>query len=263
MRQVFSFRGFQPVVTRILLSNDDGIFSEGIRALAEELDHLGEVWVVAPDRERSGAGHSLTLHHPLRVEEMQDRWYSVDGTPTDCVYLGINGILKGERPDLVVSGINKGGNLGDDITYSGTVCAAMEGTILGTPSMAISLVSTSGYDFATAAKVSKMLAEHILQNGLPEDVFLNINVPPVPWEELRGIKITHQGKRIYANAVQEKIDPRGRTYYWIGGEERGWVPLEGSDLHAVANNHVSITPLHLDLTSYDAQALLARWNLVL
>jgi 5'-nucleotidase len=251
------------VAKRILLSNDDGIFSEGIRTLAEELETLGEIWVVAPDRERSGSGHSLTLHHPLRVEKMQERWYSVDGTPTDCIYLGINGILKGERPDLVVSGINKGGNLGDDITYSGTVCAAMEGTILGTPSIAVSLVSASGYDFSTAARVSGVLAEQILETGLPEDVFLNVNIPSIPWEEIKGIKITHQGKRIYANAVEEKLDPRGRTYYWIGGEERGWVPIEGSDLHAVANKHVSITPLHLDLTSYDAQALLSTWNLAL
>lgn len=248
---------------RILLSNDDGIFSEGIRTLADELAPLGEVWVVAPDRERSGSGHSLTLHHPLRVEKMQERWYSVDGTPTDCVYLGINGILKGERPALVVSGINKGGNLGDDITYSGTVCAAMEGTILGTPSIAVSLVSSRGFNFSAAARVSRMLADRILDKGLPEDVFLNINVPAVPWEEIQGIKITHQGKRIYANAVEEKVDPRGRTYYWIGGEDRGWLPLEGSDLHAVSSNHVSITPLHLDLTSYDAQALLSTWNLTL
>lgn len=248
---------------RILLSNDDGIFSEGIRALAEELSPLGEVWVVAPDRERSGAGHSLTLHHPLRVEEMQDRWFAVDGTPTDCVYLGINGILKGERPSLVVSGINKGGNLGEDITYSGTVCAAMEGTILGAPSIAVSLVSGGSYDFSAAARISRMMAENILERGLPEEVFLNINVPAVAWQELKGIKITHQGKRIYANTVEEKVDPRGRSYYWIGGEDRGWLPIEGSDLHAVAQNHVSITPLHLDLTSYNAQALMATWDLAL
>lgn len=248
---------------RILLSNDDGIFSEGIRALAEELSPLGEVWVVAPDRERSGAGHSLTLHHPLRAEEMQERWFSVDGTPTDCVYLGINGILKGERPSLVVSGINKGGNLGEDITYSGTVCAAMEGTILGAPSIAVSLVTGGRHDFSSAARISRMLAENILERGLPENVFLNINVPAVAWEELKGIKITHQGKRIYANTVEEKVDPRGRSYFWIGGEERGWLPIEGSDLHAVAQNNVSITPLQLDLTSYDSQALMASWNLAL
>jgi 5'-nucleotidase len=244
-----------------LLCNDDGIFSEGIRALARALEPLGEIWVVAPDRERSGSGHSLTLHHPLRVEKLQERWYAVDGTPTDCVYLGVNGILKGEKPALVVSGINKGGNLGDDITYSGTVCAAMEGAILGIPSMAVSLAGTREYNFQTAARVSRILAEKLLEQGLPEDVFLNVNIPSVDWEHLRGIKITRQGKRIYANAVEEKVDPRGRAYYWIGGEERGWIQQEGTDLHAVAHNYVSITPLHLDLTSYDAHAILATWEL--
>ncbi len=248
---------------RILISNDDGIFSEGIRALVEALDSLGEVWVVAPDRERSGSGHSLTLQHPLRVDKMQERWYAVDGTPTDCIYLAINGIFKGERPSIIVSGINKGANLGEDITYSGTVCAAMEGTILGTPSMAVSLVASSVYQFDTAARVSRMLAEILLERGLPEDTFLNINVPPVAWDELEGIVITRQGKRIYANTVEEKVDPRGKSYYWIGGKERGWHELENSDLYAVANNSVSITPLHLDLTAYDAQAYLTEWNLKL
>ncbi|MFQ6672784.1 MAG: 5'/3'-nucleotidase SurE, partial [Candidatus Tectimicrobiota bacterium] len=245
------------------ISNDDGIFAEGLRVLADVLEALGEVWVVAPDRERSGSGHSLTLHHPLRVEEVQERWYAVDGTPTDCVYLGINGIFKGERPAIVVSGINQGGNLGEDITYSGTVCAAMEGAILGTPSMAVSLVTSGEYRFETAARVSHMLAELLLERGLPEDTFLNVNVPAVAWDELQGIKITRQGKRIYTNTVEEKVDPRGRTYYWIGGKERGWHQMEGSDLHTIAHNMVSITPLHLDLTDYDAQALLSAWNLAL
>jgi len=246
---------------RILVSNDDGVFSEGIRALAEALGSLGEVWVVAPDRERSGSAHSLTLHHPLRVAEMQERWYAVDGTPTDCVYLAINGIFKGERPSLLVSGINAGANLGEDITYSGTVCAAMEGAILGTPSMAVSMVAASPYEFGTAARVSRMLAELLLKRGLPEDTFLNINVPSVAWEELKGMKITHQGKRMYANTVEEKVDPRGRAYYWIGGKERGWIEKEGSDLYAIANNEVSITPLHFDLTAYDAQPNISTWDL--
>lgn len=248
---------------KILISNDDGIFSEGIRTLAEAMGSLGEVWVVAPDRERSGSGHSLTLQHPLRVEKMQERWYAVDGTPTDCIYLAINGIFKGERPSIIVSGINKGANLGEDITYSGTVCAAMEGAILGTASMAVSLVAGGVYQFDTAARIGHMLAEFLLERGLPQDIFLNVNVPSVRWEELQGITITRQGKRIYANTVEEKVDPRGRSYYWIGGKERGWHQLEDSDLNAVAHNRVSITPLHLDLTAYDSQHYLSEWNLTL
>lgn len=243
----------------ILLTNDDGIHSAGLQSLADELQRLGRVVVAAPDRERSAVGHALTLHAPLRAEEiLPDRW-AVSGTPTDAVSLGIHGLLK-EKPDLVVSGINKGGNMGDDLTYSGTVAAAMEATLMGVPAMAVSLVSKSFHyaDFNDAARVSCQLAKTIIEHGLPADTFINVNVPAT---SPKGIMITRQGKRIYEDAVVQNQDPRGRTYYWIGAGELDFQKLEGSDFHAVDNGYVSVTPLHLDLTNYNAMERLRQWAL--
>ncbi len=233
----------------ILVSNDDGIDSEGIIALASALKRVGEVYVVAPDRERSAAGHSLTLHKPLRVDEVGRRMYAVNGTPTDCINLAVNGILR-KRPDLVVSGINKGANLGDDVTYSGTVSAAMEGTLLDIPSFAVSLATKRKLRFEAAAEFAVKLARHILRHGLPRDTLLNVNVPPT--KTIKGYRITRQGKRIYDNAIIEKVDPRGKKYYWIGGNELKWEGESDTDFYAVSKKYISITPVHLDMTNYDS-----------
>lgn len=244
----------------ILVSNDDGVRSEGIVALADALKPLGTVYVVAPDRERSAASHSLTLSHPLRVEKLGPRVWSVDGTPTDCVNLGVNGILRGKRIALLVSGINKGANLGDDITYSGTVSAAIEGTLLGIPSIAVSLVTRSRFRFDVAAHFSLEVAKKALRKGLPGDTLLNVNVPNAPREEIRGVRVTRQGKRIYGDLIVEKRDPRGRKYYWIGGDHLRSEEIPGSDLEAIEANFVSITPIHLDLTNYAALRALRKWT---
>jgi 5'-nucleotidase len=233
----------------ILVSNDDGIDSEGIIALASALKRVGEVYVVAPDRERSAAGHSLTLHKPLRVDEVGRRMYAVNGTPTDCINLAVNGILR-KRPNLVVSGINKGANLGDDVTYSGTVSAAMEGTLLDIPSFAVSLATKRKLRFEAAAEFAVKLARHILRHGLPRDTLLNVNVPPT--KTIKGYRITRQGKRIYDNAIIEKVDPRGKKYYWIGGNELRWEGESDTDFYAVSKKYISITPVHLDMTNYDS-----------
>jgi 5'-nucleotidase len=243
----------------ILLTNDDGIHSAGLQALADQMQSLGRVVVVAPDRERSAVGHALTLHAPLRAEEiLPDRW-AVSGTPTDAVSLGIHGLLK-EKPDLVVSGINKGGNMGDDLTYSGTVAAAMEATLMGVPAIAISSASKNfAYgDFKHASAVARQLAETVLEHGLPADTFINVNVPD---STPLGMRLTRQGKRVYEDAVVQNQDPRGRTYYWIGAGELGFQNLEGTDFHAVQNGYVSVTPLHLDLTNYAAMDRLRQWQL--
>lgn len=239
----------------ILVCNDDGIRSDGIQALAKALEALGDVYVVAPDREQSAAGHSLTLHRPLRVEEVGPRQIAIDGTPTDCVNLAVSGILPG-RPGFVVSGINKGANLGDDITYSGTVSAAMEGTLLGIPSVAISLAGRTQFDFAPAAEFAACLVAKLLERGLPPDTLLNVNVPDRPRGEMAGVRITRQGKRRYGEALIEKTDPRGKKYYWIGGDELGFVHESGTDYAAILDGAVSITPIHLDLTHYPSFASL-------
>jgi 5'-nucleotidase len=243
----------------ILVSNDDGIHAAGVRALEAALAPLGEVWVVAPDRQQSAASHSLSLHRPLRVEEVAPRRLAVDGTPTDCVNLAVNGILP-ERPVLVVSGINHGANLGDDITYSGTVSAAMEGTLLGISALAVSqVIARDGPpDFEAAARFAARLARAVLGTGLPPDTLLNVNVPAGPAAEMRGYAVTRQGKRRYADAIVEKVDPRGKKYYWIGGSELDFVVEEGTDFAAVSSGYVSITPLHLDLTNYRSIARLAE-----
>lgn len=242
----------------ILVTNDDGIHSPGLRTLAEALKGLGRVVVVAPDRERSAISHALTLHSPLRAVERGDDCWAVDGTPTDCVNLGIHGLLKA-TPDLVVSGINQGANLGDDLTYSGTVAAAMEATLMGVPALAVSLAADrfAEEDFLWSGRWAAKLAVMVKDHGLPADTFLNVNVPPgCP----HGMKLTRQGKRRYADAVVRNIDPRGRSYYWIGAGELSFHDLEGTDVHAVERAWVSVTPLHLDLTNYAAFERLRHWE---
>jgi 5'-nucleotidase len=245
----------------IMITNDDGIHAPGILALASAIRELGEVTVVAPDRERSAAGHSLTLHSPLRVFELREGFYAVDGTPTDCVNMGIHSLLP-FRPDMVISGINHGPNLGDDITYSGTVAAAMEATLMGIPAIAVSLATfeNNGH-FSAAAAISVRVARLVSSNGLPADTFLNVNVPNCPIEEMKSTLITRQGKRSFVGKIVDKTDPRGRKYYWIGSEEPDFNDEVGTDFHAVNRCHVSITPLHLDLTNYESMKILAGWSL--
>lgn len=235
----------------ILITNDDGIRSEGIIKLYEELKASYEVVIVAPDRERSAISRALTLHRPLRVEKFDEDKFSVDGTPTDCVNLAVNCLFK-NRIQMVVSGINKGANLAEDITYSGTVSAAMEGLLLGVPSIAISLAARQDFLFETAAKIASFFTKYVLKKGLPYDTLLNINVPNRPYEELKGIRVTRMGKKRYSDQVIEEVDPRGQKYYWIGGEEIGYEKLGDSDMEAIAEGFVSVTPIHLDLTNYAA-----------
>jgi len=243
----------------ILVSNDDGIQSEGLHALVEALRVLGEVVVVAPDREQSAVSHSLTMHRPLRLREWKAGWHVVDGTPTDCILLGVNRVLLGRGPDLVVSGINKGGNLGDDLVYSGTVSAAMEGARLGIPSFAISVVARKDFRFEVAAEFASRLARWIVRNHPDPPPLLNVNVPNLGREEIRGVRITRQGKRVYNGAVVEKTDPRGQKYYWIGGEEPGFREMQDSDIEAVMGGWISITPLKLDMTDHEAMASVGTW----
>jgi 5'-nucleotidase len=246
---------------KILVTNDDGIHSEGIIALARAVREVGEVTVIAPDRERSAIAHSVTLHRPLRVEKVKRNYYAVDGTPADCVHLGVNGILP-DRPDLLISGINKGGNLGDDVTYSGTVSAALEGTLLGIPSFAISLVSRSHFKFETAARFAGKVARYIARKGLPKEVFLNINVPNLDAKDVKSYRITRQGRWLHnGGKIVEKIDPRGRKYYWIGGGPLVSEPRGNTDIEAVSNSHISITPLHIDLTHHASIEEMRKWRL--
>jgi 5'-nucleotidase len=233
----------------ILVTNDDGILSPGIQILAKRLRELDTVVIVAPDRERSAAGHSMTLHRPLLIEEVKESMFSVNGTPTDCVNIAVKGLLK-ETPKLVVSGINKGPNLGDDVTYSGTVAGAIEGILLGIPSFAISLAAREDFRFAEAAEVAVRTASMIFEQGLPSGTLLNVNVPNLSVSEMQGTCITRLGKRIYHQMTVERVDPRGKKYYWIGGGEPDWEREEGTDFDAVDRKCVSITPLHLDLTDY-------------
>lgn len=236
----------------ILVTNDDGVHSPGITALFKAMKEIGDAYIVAPDRERSAVGHALTLHRPLKVEELRENVFSVNGTPTDCVALGIHKILP-KKPDLVASGINRGSNLGDDITYSGTVSAAMEGTILGVPSFAISIVGNRPFHYDTATPFAVQVARHILDKSLSYDTLLNVNIPNVPKQNMiKGVKITRQGKRVYDNAIQEVFSPWGDKHYWIGGGTPYWEHGEDMDIQAVLDNYVSVTPIHLELTDYEA-----------
>lgn len=239
----------------ILVTNDDGIFSEGIERLADALSEVGEVVTVAPDQERSAAGHSLTLQHPLRAKLVGENRWSVDGTPTDCVNWGVLHLMKERRPRLVFSGINLGLNLGDDVTYSGTVSAAFEGTLIGLPSVAISQEIETGFTFDAAAAFARRLARQLLEEPLPAGTLINVNVPAGP---PRGVRVARLGKRVYGEAVIEKIDPRGRPYYWIGSTPPTGQLEEGTDLSAVAEKYISMTPLHLDLTDYRSMEVVER-----
>ncbi|MQA29498.1 MAG: 5'/3'-nucleotidase SurE [Luteitalea sp.] len=233
----------------ILVTNDDGYRSEGIHALAEALGRIGDVTIVAPVEEASAIGHALTLRRPLRLERIRDGVYGVDGTPTDCVNLAVTHVFKG-LPDLVVSGINKGWNLGDDVTYSGTVAGALEGALLGVPAVAVSLAATRGtYDFRQSARAAATVAEALLQRPLPPRTFLNVNVPK---GQANGIRVTVQAKRNHVTSIGERHDPKGRAYYWIEEGQNIWEPDERSDYQAVRDGYVSITPLHPDLTAHHA-----------
>ena len=227
--------------------------------LADALSSLGEVWVVAPDRERSASGHSLTLNRPLRVTKVAPTWFAVDGTPTDCVAMGLMGMIN-RKFDLVASGINLGGNMGDDVTYSGTVAAAFEATLLGFPAFALSVVARRRVNFTAAGLVAVMVAKMIKKNGLPPNTMLNVNVPNFRPSEIKGVAITQQGRRHYDNIIVRKVDPRGKAYYWIGGKEPTLEPLEESDYAAVTAGSISITPLHLDLTNPGAVEELQGWE---
>lgn len=240
----------------ILVTNDDGVHSAGLTVLVRALKRLGKVVVVAPDRERSAASHSLTLHSPLRAEEIRPDVFAVDGTPTDCVNLGLHGLL-GSGPDIVMSGINRGANLGDDVTYSGTVSAAMEATLMGVPAVALSLAEGpfQARNFSWAAQIAASLCRFVFDKGLPRDTFLNVNIPK---GKPKGICLTRQGKRQYRDLVVEKLDPRGRKYYWIGGADLGFEDEPGTDSQAIGDGRVSITPLHLDLTNYKSLQLLQQ-----
>lgn len=242
----------------ILVTNDDGVRSPGLKALAAAMAGIGDTVVVAPDRNRSAVGHALTLDHPLRAEEVKAGVFAVDGTPTDCVNLGIHGLLK-RKPDLVVSGINRGSNLGDDLTYSGTVCAALEASLMGLPAFAVSLDSSEfpKPELSTASVFAKNLALAILEKGLPDNTFLNVNVPSGP---CCGVELTHQGKRRYGEGVVCNQDPRGRNYYWIGGTELGFENIPGSDCNAIAAGNISVTPLKANMTHESVYGELSRWS---
>lgn len=243
---------------RILVSNDDGYQSPGIACLARSLARLGQVHVVAPERDRSGASNSLTLDHPLRPRRAENGFVFVDGTPTDCVHLAITGLLE-EEPDLVVSGINAGANLGDDVLYSGTVAAAMEGRFLGLPAIAVSLVGERFEHYETAAEVALRLIANLRVATIPADTILNVNVPDIAQERLAGIRVTRLGHRHKSEPVVRTRDPRGREIFWVGpaGAEQDAGP--GTDFHAITAGCVSVTPLHVDLTRYSAMAEVSRW----
>lgn len=243
---------------RILVSNDDGYRAEGLQCLARALAPLAEIAIVAPDRNRSGASNSLTLDVPLRAHSFGERDYYVNGTPTDCVYLAISGLFDFQH-DMVVSGINDGANLGDDVLYSGTVAAAVEGRFLGLPAMALSLVVTQGRHFETAARVASELVLRLQRSPLHSSTILNVNVPDVPYEQLRGMKSTRLGYRHRSDALVRSADPRGRPVYWVGPAGAGADAGEGTDFHAVAAGFVSVTPLQVDLTRHTALADVDEW----
>jgi len=243
---------------RILLSNDDGYLAAGLSVLAQAVSSVADIDVVAPERDRSGASNSLTLGYPLRFRTGENGFYYVDGTPTDCVHLAITGILQ-QEPDLVISGINRGANLGDDVIYSGTVAAAMEGRFLGRPAMAVSLVGSEGKHFETAAGVVLELLDELASEPLPADTILNINVPDVAPSELAGFEATRLGHRHKSEPVIKDYDPHGQPIYWVGPPGEAADAGPGTDFHAVSHNKVSVTPLHVDLTRYTAMDQVSAW----
>jgi len=254
-------------MVHILVTNDDGVTAPGILALAKEMEVLGKVSILAPDRNWSASGHVKTMHRPLRVKEIQlsdgIQALASDGAPSDCVALAVLGILP-EKIDLVVSGINPNANLGYDVTYSGTVTAAMEATIWGIPGIAVSLNSPENHlgalDYEMAARVARQVAEKVNQRGLPKGTLLNVNVPYLPMTELAGFKITRQGLRVYRDELDRRLDPRNHPYYWIGGQSPTGIPEDGTDFGALQQGFVSITPLHLDMTAFDIVDSLETWE---
>lgn len=245
----------------ILVTNDDGVYAPGIRALYDSVRSLGRAVIVAPEQDKSAVSHSLTMSRPLRVRRLESDVYTLDGTPTDCVIIGMNKILE-RRPDLIVSGINPGVNLGDDISYSGTVSAAIEGTMYGIQSLAFSLGGEAPFDFTVAAGVAWKLASMALEYGLPETTLLNVNVPGLPAGEINGIRFTRQGRRIYHDAIQETFDPWGRKHYWIGGGRVHRVGGDNTDEQALREGWISVTPIQLDLTNHAGLDYLKRnWKM--
>jgi 5'-nucleotidase len=248
-------------MTRILLTNDDGIHSDGLIKLEEALREVGDVYTIAPASEMSGAAHSLTLARPLRIRRIDERHWSVDGTPTDCVTLALNKILPiEERPHICVSGINHGGNLGDDATYSGTVAGALEATILGVPGLAFSLVAREQFDFTEAARFAVIAVRRVLEQGLPEGTLLNVNIPR---GEIKGVRVTRQGIKNARPVISEHVDPRGKPYFWIGEEYfNSNSSSDGTDYQAIEQGYISVTPLRSDMTDHRALSALEDWNQV-
>ena len=242
----------------ILVTNDDGIYAEGLDVLVRALAALGRVVVYAPDSQQSAVGHGVTLRRPLRVTRVAPDRFMVDGTPTDCVMLAVRGLLD-RRPDLVVSGINAGANLGDDVTYSGTVAGAFEGMLLGIPSVAVSLVSPEAEHYDTAAEIACKIGQNVLRSGLPADIMLNVNVPDVSSDQLNGMALTSLGRRNYQDEIVTRVDPRGIPYYWIGGDAPTGVPEAGTDVGVLREGYVSINPLTLDMTAYACMDELTGW----
>ncbi|RMH68685.1 MAG: 5'/3'-nucleotidase SurE [Gemmatimonadetes bacterium] len=243
----------------ILISNDDGVQAPGIQALRDAMRTLGETIIVAPDREQSATSHSLTFHQPIRATHLDSETIAVSGTPTDSVMLALRSLLD-RQPDILVSGINRGPNLADDVTYSGTVAAAMESTLLGVPAIAFSLASYESENYQVAADFAATLVKQVLEHGLPQDVLLNVNIPAVDAGEIRGVRITRLGKRTYQNPVVKKEDPRGRNYYWLAGTPVNTDLGTDTDTYAIENDYISITPIHLDLTHYETISHIREWE---
>jgi 5'-nucleotidase len=244
---------------RFLVTNDDGVHSPGLTALAKALSKMGEVWVIAPDRERTAVAHAVTLHKPLRVQQLGTRTYAVNGTPVDCVNLALLKVMP-SPPDLLVSGINKGVNLGDDVLYSGTVSAAMEGTILGIPSMAVSQEGKEHFYFSAGALYAMRIARLILKEGLPDETLVNLNVPNRAFESITGVRVTCLSRRRFDNPITEKVDPHGRTYYWIAGTRVSWSRSKDADHEALEQGAVSLTPIHLDTTNHAVLDRFRKWE---
>ncbi len=246
---------------RILCTNDDGIHAPGLELLVEAARRIGRVDVVAPDRQQSATSHSLTVHRPLRVTAVAERRHVIDGTPTDCVLIAVNRLLP-ERPDFVLSGVNHGPNMGEDVLYSGTVAAAMEGTILGIPSVAVSFTSRSHERLAGYADALERLLRGLLgRGGFPAETFFNVNLPDIPADEVQGVRITTLGRRVYSDSLTRREDPAGREYFWIGGGVSSWSGRDDSDFRAVRAGCISVTPLHLDLTNYGLINEIRSWSL--
>lgn len=250
----------EPRPVRLLCTNDDGIYAGGLKVLTQAARQIGDVSIVAPDRQQSASSHSLTLHRPLRATQVDVSTYTIDGTPTDCVLVAVNMLLE-QPPDFVLSGVNHGPNMGEDVLYSGTVAAAMEGTILGIPAVAISFVGESEERLDDYEPVVREILHLLIRRErFPEETFFNVNIPDVPAGEIRGIQVTSLGRRVYADSLTRRLDPRGREYFWIGGGESRWTGREDSDFRAVRAGYVSVTPLHLDLTNFHLMREVRSWT---